>query len=134
MHGIACTQDYVLDRWLFSTFAYQRNIVPWAFLAEILARLPLFPHLTFFLHIDPIKAEERQSLREFREKYEHPQIQKEVIRNYHELWSYLASRQFATWDSYHKLIILDATRSIEDLHTEILSAYLAHRDLLGINT
>lgn len=117
---------FIVDRWLFSTFAYQRDIINWFFLYDnVLEKLPVFPDITFFLRISAEAADKRMNAsRSNREFYENLNFQKKLVKNYRDCLGWLFNNEARFYskrdDSIGKLVIIDGTQSIEAIHQEVL--------------
>lgn len=85
------------DRYYFSSFAYNGGFVPldWVIALNEPARAALKPDLTVYLDIDPEQSMARVAKRGETERYEDIERQKQIRRNYFELFARFSDENVA---------------------------------------
>lgn len=111
----------ISDRYLFSSLAYQNQDCTWDLPYNLNKEFPL-PEYLFFFDMAPEKSLERVFARanktgEQTEIYEKLDFQKKTYQEYKKIIEFYSKPEF----SEMKIIIIDASKSIQEIHEKIWS-------------
>lgn len=110
----------VTDRYYHSSLAYQATSIGLEEVAKLNAAFPQ-PHITFFLYLDPEASFERVQLRGLPvERFETLDRLRSIAE------AYQTALDYCVQERNEKIIWIDATQSIEEMHEQII----AHIELL----
>ncbi|MFA5750142.1 MAG: dTMP kinase [Candidatus Shapirobacteria bacterium] len=113
---LPCEGSLVLDRWITSTFVYQRDVLNWPELVNDVLQWMVCPTAIIYLKIDPEIALRRITERgEPLEKFERLDTLRRMTQNYEDVFALLrevADLPIWTFDT--------AELSIEEVHKQIM--------------